>query len=592
MLLFLTMLVDLLGAAACLWFAFYLLGRALPSRVTLRTAAVLLALGAAFFIAYLRLNQSVPGNAAVWGALLAFALAAWYDIAYQLMPAADRRRARWLARFIYAGTLIKIVMLLATSPSLAGEIGERLWIRPVWTFANAAIVPAGADILLQVITIAAAVHHFVVAGRAGIGPHSLSTWAASALAVAAVLYGLLAIALGRPLPSLVQDLFLLGAVCLLGYAVTIHQAFVERQTTLQDFPIASLAIAALSAVYVVVARRAGASGVVVGVVTMLAVLTHSVYDIVRGFLDRLFHRRQAALRQELHAVARNIGELDTLQHSLQRGFTAFCQLVGAPGGFVAVRENGRYRVAASLRSLPMDSTLEAARLEVDEVCAPASPPAAGIAWLAPAFAGTERAGVVGLLARSHGSGYTEADLDVLAEAADWVGLTLGLANKQRELEEALGRLAQQVNSQAIQIQAAPEGLTQAAQAEPDPGFVRAIEDGLRHLSDYTTLAQSPLGEHLRLTETSGLERGRALRQRLVEAIDLLRPEGPRPHDPLPRAWHHYAVLYDAYVDDVPNREIMARLYVAETTFNRVRRKALRGVARHLLEQRELASPRL
>jgi hypothetical protein len=44
-------------------------------------------------------------------------------------------------------------------------------------------------------------------------------------------------------------------------------------------------------------------------------------------------------------------------------------------------------------------------------------------------------------------------------------------------------------------------------------------------------------------------------------------------------------LYDAYVEDAPNREIMARLYISEGTFNRVRRKALRAAARSLWEMK-------
>jgi hypothetical protein len=71
---------------------------------------------------------------------------------------------------------------------------------------------------------------------------------------------------------------------------------------------------------------------------------------------------------------------------------------------------------------------------------------------------------------------------------------------------------------------------------------------------------------------------------LIEAIETLRPEGTRPKEPLPREWENYVVLHDAYIEGVANREIMARLYTSEGTFNRIRRKALRGVARYLLEK--------
>jgi DNA-binding CsgD family transcriptional regulator len=39
-----------------------------------------------------------------------------------------------------------------------------------------------------------------------------------------------------------------------------------------------------------------------------------------------------------------------------------------------------------------------------------------------------------------------------------------------------------------------------------------------------------------------------------------------------------------YVEGVQNREIMARLYISEGTFNRTRRNAIRGLARLLVEK--------
>ena len=57
----------------------------------------------------------------------------------------------------------------------------------------------------------------------------------------------------------------------------------------------------------------------------------------------------------------------------------------------------------------------------------------------------------------------------------------------------------------------------------------------------------------------------------------------------PREWHSYAILYDAYVEDVPNREIMARLYISEGTFNRLRRKALQAVSRAVWDKTQRTS---
>jgi DNA-binding NarL/FixJ family response regulator len=86
---------------------------------------------------------------------------------------------------------------------------------------------------------------------------------------------------------------------------------------------------------------------------------------------------------------------------------------------------------------------------------------------------------------------------------------------------------------------------------------------------------------------SHVERGKRLQQLLTESIEAFRPAEKRPPEPLPRVWYNHAVLHDAYVEGVPNREIMARLYISEGTFNRTRRNALRGFARLLVEKNRI-----
>ena len=74
---------------------------------------------------------------------------------------------------------------------------------------------------------------------------------------------------------------------------------------------------------------------------------------------------------------------------------------------------------------------------------------------------------------------------------------------------------------------------------------------------------------------------------LSEAVDKLRPEGESPSEPLPREWYPYTILHGAYMEDKLNRDIMARLYISEGTFNRTRRSAIRSV-RRVLEEMEAA----
>jgi hypothetical protein len=119
--------------------------------------------------------------------------------------------------------------------------------------------------------------------------------------------------------------------------------------------------------------------------------------------------------------------------------------------------------------------------------------------------------------------------------------------------------------------------------EPATGFIKLVEDCLRKFPDSIVLGQSPLVDYLGVKGENRVERGKQLQRLLYDAIESLRPSGMRPASSLPRAWYNYVVLHDAYVEDLRNYEVMARLYISEGTFNRTRRIALRGVAMWLIE---------
>ena len=63
--------------------------------------------------------------------------------------------------------------------------------------------------------------------------------------------------------------------------------------------------------------------------------------------------------------------------------------------------------------------------------------------------------------------------------------------------------------------------------------------------------------------------------------NTIRPPGPRA--PLggsagASGWLHYLVLQEAYVEGRPNKQIMQRYLVSESTFHRARRRASDAVA--------------
>jgi hypothetical protein len=141
----------------------------------------------------------------------------------------------------------------------------------------------------------------------------------------------------------------------------------------------------------------------------------------------------------------------------------------------------------------------------------------------------------------------------------------------------------------------PASLSPAPSAEPAPALpapaparpgepVALVDQALRHLGDYAWLGESPLVARLGLAGETHIARGKALRHHLETAIEGLRPAGPAPRDSWPRAWQGYLVLRLAYLEDLPNREIIARLYLTESTFARLRRKAVRAVGQSLMER--------
>jgi hypothetical protein len=117
----------------------------------------------------------------------------------------------------------------------------------------------------------------------------------------------------------------------------------------------------------------------------------------------------------------------------------------------------------------------------------------------------------------------------------------------------------------------------------DPELVKCVEEGFRSLNDYSKLGRSPLASALGVQAQDHIERGKLVQRRLAEIIEKLRPVGEQPREPLPRTWYAYTILHDAYVEERLSREIMAKLYISEGTYYRLRRHALRGVTRALLE---------
>ena len=164
------------------------------------------------------------------------------------------------------------------------------------------------------------------------------------------------------------------------------------------------------------------------------------------------------------------------------------------------------------------------------------------------------------------------NLELLAEAADQIGTIVSLSNIHSGQGNQLSTAIAESQKKTNELNSATSDLLDTISAEPDVDFVKMVEEALRNLPDTITLGKMPLATILGLDAETHIERGKELQQFLIDSIELLKPSDERPPEPLPRIWYNHAVLHDAYVEGVQNREIMARLYISEANRYTLRRR--------------------
>ncbi len=512
--------------------------------------------------------------------LLTVGLSLWCDLTDVIFPSRAHGKTRWVVGATYGFALLTTLLLLAARNVFVEEAGQELWTRrmdlsPPYIVYYVFILLAGIVILYNV-------HSGVKIRASTQNRYFLIT---TLLIFNLVGVGVLNLIFGAPMPRLIEDTLIFISVILLGISVAGHQTLVERRITPQDFFISALATFSLSAAYIWIAWQWSHSPTIVILVAGLAILTHATYDLIREFLDLLRHKNESKFRAQLHRLENNTRAENSLEGRLQEGITLLCQILNAAEGFIAVRQETTFIISASYHSIRLGSVYPASELICDDICEPAADLAKRIAWLAPAFEAGDQVAVIGLGHSKTRFQYSNDDLDLLAEAADRVGTIVYLYSLRPPEIDHLMQMVSEVQSREENLRLQSDELISTLVTKPDPEFVGMVEDGLRHLSDFITLGQFSLAENLGVPGETVIERGKAVQQHLIRAVEMLRPDKLRPEEPLPREWYSYVVLHDAYIEDVPNRDIMARLYISEGTFNRTRRKALRGVARFLLEKR-------
>jgi hypothetical protein len=394
------------------------------------------------------------------------------------------------------------------------------------------------------------------------------------------------------LPRIITDLLTFGGMFLLGISVARHQTMIERRTTIQELPVSLVTIILLTGAYAYLAIRWGVPLDRMSGVVAFAILTHSLVDLVRESLERQRIRNESAFRYQFRELENQDPRGEGLGFRLQEGLELLCNRLSSSGGFIAVRNGESFDVVATKESIEQGTKIPVEIVLCDDIVPPKTNQLAGITWIAPAFEGQTQVAIVGIGKHRFKPDYSTGDLDLLAQVAEQIGLIVSLNNRNSGRAQQILQLVSEVQSKNTEMSTAADEMMASISTSTDAELVKLVEDGLRHYSDYIALGQSALANWVGINAASHVERGKQLQMFLAECIDLLRPSGTRPPEPFPRVWYSYVVLHDAYVQGVPNREIMARLYISEGTFNRTRRNALRGLARLMLERKNAAGSTL
>ena len=574
-----TLLTDLIAMAATLWGAFYLFARGFPSRVTLRAVIVLLLLAIFFLGAYNNLFHQVAGTAALRAVLLILGLGSWYSLTYRLMPKQSRERHRGMEVAMYVLGGVTAMALIAIPDAFVDEQGNDLYV---------AHMRVGFPYILygifQVAIVLGMLYNLLADDRIGLTRQGKYFLVASFFPGFAVASGVIGLAILPRLPRIVPDLFIFSGMFLLGISIARHQTLVERRTTIQDLPISFLTIIGLAGLYAYFALHWEVPLERIGAVVAFAVLTHSAYDLAREFLERQRIRHEGTFRRQLRQLENQSTDEEALQVHLQEGLDLLCKTLLASGGFIAVRRGEDFMVIATRESIATGTTLASTLVASEDMSRVETNQLPGIVWIAPAFEGHTQVAAIAL-GRPHAKlDYSIGDLDLLAKVTDQVGTIVSSHNRERSGQTQ--QLVSDAHAKESETISLTDEMITTISTNPDMEFVKIVEDGLRHYSDYIVLGQSPLADWAGIQSESHVERGKQLQKRLQDSIESLRPAEKRPGEPLPRVWYSYVVLHDAYVEGAQNREIMARLYISEGTFNRTRRNAIRGLARLLIEKKE------
>ena len=337
------------------------------------------------------------------------------------------------------------------------------------------------------------------------------------------------------------------------------------------------------------------TGAVVISVVLFAVLRGSFQPLI----DLLLFRRD---RDEL-AYIEQIGErlLTTtdLMQFLENVLTSVCDLLRVSAAFIAWRrKDGHWEMLAMIGSMPAaDHALKELKTSMPAGDTDRLPYRANgyLVWPLHSRGGGDLIGALAVVAG--GASFQMSD-----EEAKRLGVLIHQATvalDDRRLQEEVFAAVEQILPEIDVIQR-QRGAPRYVDSPPqppledtlagDPEFIAHVKDALSHLWGGPKLTTSSLLRMAIVDQAMGDHKGsapKALRAVLTEAIEQLRPDGPR--SLTAAEWVLYNILELRFLQGERVRDIARKMAMSESDLYRKQRVAVEAVARAMAQMEQQAS---
>jgi len=404
--------------------------------------------------------------------------------------------------------------------------------------------------------------------------------------------GMIAAFFNIPVPMFLIAALISMAVLVTGFGVARYNALVENRIFTWDFyytaGAVSTAVVFCLAVTWITGQFYEFPPFLYVNIGCLAVISYTSVDAARKVVDfRFLQQENRSLRDRLRRLKNDpVGSdiLQTLVVSLETMVKptmseyallflrneSVCELVA-----VYRWENPLVQISPEL--LGAD---DFKRLEKGDLPAPLT----SAALLFPIYTGDRQIGALILGPTEHGADFSPVEIERLLDCNDYLAGRLEFILLQR-------RLMIQMSETSLPV---PSPVDMPA----SPITPQVVDQALRSIHEYARLAELPLAK-LKLVQRklnsnpSHIEVGESVYRVMLMALEKLHPKAeqgrPAKNAAISRDWYPFIILQEAYVDCLPNREIMAKLYISEGTFNRTRRSAIHSLTRLLIELEQEAS---